>query len=44
MMKGQLELREHFVAQRAKGLSFAKIAEELAFSKQALIDWSKWIS
>lgn len=36
-----LELREMFVARRAKGLSFAKISEELNVSKQTLISWSK---
>lgn len=37
-MKNQ-ETKERFIELRAKGLSYAKIAEELHTSKQTLIDW-----
>jgi len=37
-MKDQ-ETKERFIELRAKGLSYAKIAEELKTSKQTLIDW-----
>jgi len=36
-----LEQKEQFVELRAKGISFAKISEELGVSKTTLIDWSK---
>ncbi len=39
-MKDQ-EIKEKFVVLRAKGFSYAKIAEELQVSKQTLINWSK---
>lgn len=35
------EVKEKFVELRAKGLSFAKIADELSVSKPTLINWSQ---
>ena len=39
-MKDQ-ETKDKFVELKARGLSFARIAEELGVSKQTLITWSK---
>ena len=39
--RGRDELKRDFVLLRSKGLSFAKIAKELAVSKSTLISWSK---
>lgn len=36
-----LETQQRFVALRAEGWSFAKIAEELKISKPTLINWSR---
>ncbi|MGM0806471.1 MAG: hypothetical protein ACQET8_17150 [Bacillota bacterium] len=38
-----IEMKKQFVALRAKGFSFSKIAEKLKVSKVTLIDWSKYL-
>jgi len=39
--RGRTELKRDFVLLRARGLSFAKIANELPVSKATLVSWSK---
>ncbi|MCF7954650.1 MAG: hypothetical protein K9M75_02495 [Phycisphaerae bacterium] len=40
-MAADIEKRGQFVGLRAKGMSYAKISEEIGISKTSLIHWSK---